>query len=223
MSNIIERGFYSIVHKLGFVFALASLALIIFLGFFGYEKISSRATDEIKPPVIELAKYQNPISLNIDQPSHSAAAVQNNIQPTFTNEFDTHVERIITNLKALPEGVIDQADLQFKIKVMIKIKSNAYPQPLQLSYVRSLDKLTKQLVNVGGEHINIDDFLHWYDQEFSQQVNSQTQQNLLKMGTARADQMTGFISLSMAAMALGFFIMFVMMLAMLRIERNTRQ
>ncbi|MDC9727597.1 MAG: hypothetical protein PSN35_07165 [Candidatus Thioglobus sp.] len=223
MSNIVERGFYSIVHKLGFVFALLSLALIVFLGLFGYEKISSRATDEIKPPVIELAKYQNPISLNINQPNDVAASIPAKSQPTFTSEFDAHIERIITNLQALPEGVITQADLQFKIKVMIKIKSNAYPQPLQLSYVKSLDKLTKQLVNVGGNQVNIDDFLNWYDQEFTRQVDQQTQQNLMRIGSAREDQMTGFMSLSMAAMALGFFIMFVMMLAMLRIERNTRR
>ncbi|MBC8493987.1 MAG: hypothetical protein ISR70_03030 [Candidatus Thioglobus sp.] len=223
MSNIIERGFYSIVHKLGFLFALTSLVLIVFLAMFGYEKISSRATDEIKPPVVELAKYQNPISLNISQSNDVTATVQNTIQPIFTNEFDAHVERIIANLQALPEGVINQADLQFKIKVMIKIKSNDYPQPLRLSYVKSLDKLTKQLVNVGGNQVDIDDFLHWHDQEFARQVDQQTQQNLMRIGSAREDQMTGFISLSMAAMALGFFIMFVMMLAMLRIERNTRR
>jgi len=65
--------------------------------------------------------------------------------------------------------------------------------------------------------------LHWHDQEFAYQVNEQTQQNLMKMGTARTDQMTGFISLGMLGAALGFFIMFVMMLVMLRIERNTRR
>jgi hypothetical protein len=83
--------------------------------------------------------------------------------------------------------------------------------------------LTKQLVNVGGDQVNIDEFLHWHDQEFAYQVNEQTQQNLMKMGTARTDQMTGFISLGMLGAALGFFIMFVMMLVMLRIERNTRR
>ncbi|MDG2395043.1 hypothetical protein, partial [Candidatus Thioglobus sp.] len=127
------------------------------------------------------------------------------------------------NLQSLPDGVIDPADLQFNIKVMIKIKSNSYSQALKLNYVESLAKLTKQLVSVGGRQVNIDDFLQWHDQEFTRQVDQQRQQNLMKIGTARTDQMMGIISMAMTGAALGFFIMFVMMLAMLRIERNTRK
>ena len=47
--------------------------------------------------------------------------------------------------------------------------------------------------------------------------------NLLKMNSIKAQKAVGFITLNMAAAALGAFIMFVMMLAMLRIEQNTRQ
>ena len=43
------------------------------------------------------------------------------------------------------------------------------------------------------------------------------------MGSLQAEKATGFAMLGAAAAALGIFIMFVMMLVMLRIERNTRQ
>ena len=213
------------MHRLGFLFALISLALVVFLGVFSYEKINSKATDEISAPSIELAKYQNPISLQVEanQPSQAVSVVEDDSQVIFNQEFDTQIEQIITNLQALPNGALDKSELQFQIKVMIKIKSNAYSPELKLSYVESLSRLTKQLVNVGGDQVNIDEFLHWYDQEFAYQVHQQTQQNLMKMGTVRTDQMTGFISLGMLGAALGFFIMFVMMLVMLRIERNTRR
>ena len=225
MSNIVERGFFSVVHKLGFLFALISLILIVFLAMFGYEKITSSVTDEISAPVIELAKYQNPISSQINnaQPGLNLETPKIKEQPAFTKEFDAKIEDIMANFQSLPDGIVDQSDLQFNIKVMIKIKSNAYPEALKLAYVESLAKLSRQLVNVGGDQINIDDFLHWHDQEFASQVDLQTQQNLMRIGSARADQMTGFMSLMMAGAALGFFIMFVMMLAMLRIERNTRR
>ncbi|WP_428086232.1 hypothetical protein [Candidatus Thioglobus sp.] len=225
MLKFIENGFLSIVHKLGFLFAFMSLALIVFLAMFGYEKITSQATDDINPPVIELAKYQNPISLKIDnrQPNLNLENSYIEAQSTFTKEFDEQVERIIGNLQSLPEGIIKQQDLQFKIKVMIKIKSSSYSQALKLAYVESLVKLTKQLVNVGGNDINIDKFLHWHDQEFARQVDQQTQQNLIQIGLIKSEQMTGLISLITAFITLGFFIMFVMMMAMLRIERNTRK
>ena len=43
------------------------------------------------------------------------------------------------------------------------------------------------------------------------------------MDTARTDQMTGLISLGMLDAAFRFFIMFVIMLVMLRIERITQR
>jgi hypothetical protein len=78
------------------------------------------------------------------------------------------------------------------------------------------------MVNVGGEKTNVDEFIRWHDQEFVKQVNAQTQNNFLRMGSLKAEKATGFAMLVAAAAALGIFIMFVMMLVMLRIERNTR-
>jgi len=198
--------------------------MVVFLGWFGYEKISSQATDDINTPIISLAKYQNPISLQVDnvESQQSIGNTKKNTQILFDQEFDAYIEQIMTNLQMLPHQTVESSDAQFQTKVMIKIKSNVYVPALKLSYVKSLSKLTRQLVNVGGNQVNIDEFLHWYDQEFARQVELQTQQNLIKMGTAKSDQMTGFISLAMMGAALGFFIMFVMMLAMLRIEKNTR-
>jgi hypothetical protein len=225
MMRFIEKSFFGVVQKVGILFALISFALIVFLGMFSYEKINSRATDEISAPVIDLAKYQNPISvqMKVEQSIQPSGIVQENAQIIFDQAFNAQIEQIIANLQALPNQVIGQNDAQFQIKVMIKIKSNIYSPALRLSYVKSLSRLTKQLVNVGGDQVNVDEFLHWHDQEFARQVDQQTQQNLMKMGTAKSDQMTGLISFSMMGVALGFFIMFVMMLAMLRIERNTRK
>ena len=225
MLKFMEKSFFSLVQKIGLLFALISFTLVVFLGWFSYEKINSRATDEISKPMIELAKYQNPISLQLETaPTDTMIGnAPSDSQVAFNQMFDAHIEQIMANLQALPNEVVGKSDAQFQIKVMIKIKSNAYVPALKLSYVESLSRLTRQLVNVGGSQVNVDEFLHWHDQEFARQVDQQTQQNLIKMGTAKSDQMTGFISLGMMGAALGFFIMFVMMLAMLRIERNTRR
>jgi hypothetical protein len=113
--------------------------------------------------------------------------------------------------------------MQHRIKILLRIKSNPYTKTLKLAYVQSLAKLTKRALNTENSQINIENLLHWHDQMFVQQVNQQTQGNLLKMGTVKTQQMIGFIALGMSAVALGIFIMFVMMLAMLRIEQNTRK
>jgi hypothetical protein len=79
------------------------------------------------------------------------------------------------------------------------------------------------MVNVGGAEINVDEFIKWHHKEFATQVNNQNKNNLLKMGNLRTEQTTGYIALGMTFGTLGVFIMFVMMLVMLRIEKNTRK
>ncbi len=220
MLKMIENGFFIIVQKLGFLVALMSLVLIVFLSIFAYEKINSQAMDLINKPVIKLADYQNPISLksNIELPNAEFKA-----QSAVSKAFDEQIDLIMAIFQTLPESVVSQTDLQVNIKVMIKIKANAYPPKLKLYYVQSLAKLARQLVNVGGNQININEFLQWHDQAFAYQINQQTQQNLMKIGSVKSDQLTGMIALAVAMATFGFFIMCVMALVMLRIEKNTRR
>ena len=124
--------------------------------------------------------------------------------------------------------MIDKTDLKQNVKILVKIRSNPYTQDLQLAYVESLAKLTKQMVNVSGSQVNVDDFFKWYDKEFSKQASANKEQGiqqyfLVKLASVTVDEAIGFAVLGMAAAMLGVFIMFVMMLSMLRVEKNTRK
>ncbi len=224
MLGFIERNFFVIVQRLGLLFAFIAFVAVIALGILSYEKISIKPSDKIKTPVVEFAKYQNPISVI----SKKDANINKNVKKSknkekFEKEFDGYIRKIIANLETLPDDVIDKDYLRSSFKTEVKIKSNTYTRDLKLAYASSLARLTKQVVNVGGSQVNVGDFLKWHDKEFAEQVDSQTQNNLLKMGTIKAQKATGFMMLGMTIVALGMFIMFVMMLAMLRIERNTRK
>jgi len=218
MLRSIEKNFFKIVQRLGLLFAMLAFVAVIFLGVTSYQKINIEANDQIDTPVINFADYQNPISA---QEAKISADLKEN--DTFNKEFDTQVADIVAALETMPDTSIDKTDLAQKVKILVKIKSNGYPQNLQLAYAKSLAKLTKQMVIVGGEKTNVDEFVKWHEQEFAKQVNTQTQNNFLSMGSLKAEKATGYAMLGAAAAALGIFIMFVMMLVMLRIERNTRQ
>jgi hypothetical protein len=218
MLKSIEKSFLKIVQRLGLLLAILSFTAVVILGITSYQKINIEATDQIDTPMIHFADYQNPISAQ-----EVEIATDLNENDTFNQEFDVQVSDIVAALDTLPNTSIDKTDLAQKVKILVKIKSNDYPKNLQLTYAKSLAKLTKQMVNVGGEKTNVDEFIRWHDQEFIKQVNAQTQNNFLRMGSLKAEKATGFAMLAAAAAALGIFIMFVMMLAMLRIERNTRQ
>ncbi len=218
MLRSIEKNFFKIVQRLGLLFAMLAFAAVVILGVSSYQKINTEASDQIDTPVINFADYQNPISAQ-------AVEISTDLKEgdEFNQTFDAQVTDMVAALDTLPDTLIDKTDLAQKVKILVKIKSNDYPKDLQLAYAKSLAKLTKQMVVVGGEKTNVDDFIKWHDQEFAKQVNTQTKNNFLRMGSLQAEKATGFAMLGAAAAALGIFIMFVMMLVMLRIERNTRQ
>ncbi len=226
MLRFIERNFFLIVQKIGLLFAIIAFSAVVVLGMVSYEKINTKLSDKIDTPDIKFAKYQNPISLEADKISQDLSkniVIKNTEKDEFDRKFNQSVQKIISNLNQLPDELINKSGMQQEMRVKIRIKADPYNQELQLAYVESLAKLTKQLVNVGGDQVNVADFLRWHDQEFAKQVNEQTQGNILKMSGLKTEKLTGFITLGMAGAALGIFIMFVMMLVMLRIEQNTRK
>jgi len=182
MLRSIEKNFFKIVQRLGLLFAILSFAAVVILGITSYQKINIEATDQIDTPVIHFADYQNPISAQ--EVEITTDLKENDV---FNQEFDAQVADIVAALDTLPDTSIDKTDLAQKVKILVKIKSNDYPKNLQLTYAKSLAKLTKQMVNVGGEKTNVDEFIRWHDQEFVKQVNAQTQNNFLRMGSLKAE------------------------------------
>ena len=225
MLRLIEKNFFKIVQRLGLLFAILSFIAVLALGFISYQKISLEANDQTNAPVILFSDYQNPIST---QSKETRQTLKTKEDDGFDQKFNIHINTIVSNLEKLPDTVIDKTDLKSKVRILVKIKSNPYTQNLQLAYVQSLAKLTKQMAIVGGDKTNVDEFLSWHDQEFSKQVNTNKELNiqqfiLVKMATLKIEEVIGYGMLVAAAAIFGIFIMFVMMLVMLRIERNTRQ
>ncbi|MCS5586332.1 MAG: hypothetical protein NZ702_02395 [Gammaproteobacteria bacterium] len=222
MLKFLEKNFFMIVQRIGLLFALISLVAVVILGLVSYEKLNSEVSDKISTPVINFSQYQNPVDINPSSVDKTVASTFN-ARDISASIFNSHIDTIVNSLKQLPDGVVGKSNLRDRVEILVKIKTSAYSKELQLAYTASLAELTPQLINTENHQIDIDDFLKWHHQEFSTQVSLQTQGNLLKMSSVKAQKAAGFIALNMAAAALGIFIMFVMMLAMLRIEQNTRQ
>lgn len=223
MLNFLEKSFFMIVQRIGLLFALIALAAVVILGFISYEKLNTKVSDKINTPDINFSKYQNPIDIQPSSVNETATATFNAGDANIPI-FNAHIDTIVNSLKQLPDSVVSKADLQDRVEILVKIKTSAYSKELQLAYAASLAELTPQLIiNTDKHQIDIDDFLKWHDQEFSTQVSIQTQKNLLRMNSVKARKVAGFVTLNMAVVVLGIFIMFVIMLAMLRIEKNTRQ
>lgn len=210
--------FFKLMQRLGMLFAILALTAVVLLGWVGYHKITTIISHKVDAPVLKLANYQNPILAQAEKISQNL-----NDNKRFNQDLSAHIESITTALDSLPDSTLDKVDLKQRVKILVKLKSNDYTQAMQLAYAQSLAKLTQQMVNVSGEKTNINDFIQWHDQAFFQQVKAQKRSNFLKISTLKAEKATGFFVLVVATALLGIFILLVMMLALLRIERNTRQ
>ena len=223
MLRSIERVFFWFVQRIELMFALVSFVAVIILGFVSYEKLNTKASDTISVPVIYFSQYQNSVNdqqQNIEKSITKTVDVFNSQdQSAFLADIDT----IVSSLEQLIDQVVSKNNLRDRVEMLVKIKSSVYSKELQLAYAASLAELTQKMVKVSGDQIDVDDFIDWHDKEFSTQVGIQTQRNLLKMNSIKSQKIAGFVTLNMAAAMLGIFIMFVMMLAMLRIEKNTRR
>lgn len=223
MLTFIEKFFLKIAQYLGILFAVLAFSAVVVLGYVAYNKITLKTDTGINITSIDLADYQS--SQLIQEQKISQDLDKND---RFNQVFNRHVDDIATSLDNLPDSVVDKADLKQKVRVLVKIKSNDYSQDLKLAYAQSLSGLLQQLVEKNTSDVNIDEVIQWHDQTFAQQVNNKQQSALQKnlfvqLSTLEAQDAIRFMFILAAAVALCFFILFVMMLAMLRIERNTRK
>ncbi len=207
--GFIEKVFLKITQMTGLLFAII---ILIMAGILGYDNIS--ITDEKSDiPAIQFADYQK-IARN--QEDKIAKNLGKNQQ--FEQEFNAHIDDIVIALSNLSDQVVDKNNLKQKVKVSSKIKLNRYPQSVQLSYVQSLAKLINQVAIVGAK-VNIDELTNWHDQSFFRQIQENSEANFIKIGTVKIKQNI----YSALWNALLIFAMLVIMLAVLRIERNTRK
>lgn len=211
--GFIEKVFLKITQIIGL---LCVISILVTAGMLGYNNIS--ITDEKSDiPVIQFADYQK---MTRKQENKIADNLVNNQQ--FEQKFNSYINDIVIALSNLSNQVSDQAvdknNLKQKVKMASKIKLNRYPQSVQLSYVQSLAKLTNQVAIVGAK-VNIDELTHWHDQSFFRQIQENSKVNFIQIGSVKIKQNT------YAALwnALLIFAMLVIMLAVLRIERNTRK
>jgi hypothetical protein len=224
MIRFIEKNVLILLQWVGLFFAVLLFIVVIGLGYYSFEKINTTFVNNIKAPVIEFSSYQNSSSTDVvNLETDIKIKDRENIveKSDFDNRFNKIIAKISSTLKRLPDDVIDKDDLTSKVEVLVKIKSNPYPQELQLAYASSLEELTQQMVNI-NDHVNVDEFIKWHDQEFAFQVNSQTQQNALKMSAIKDSRINGFVALGLASVCLVIFMMFVMMFVLLKIEKNTK-
>ncbi|MDC9715528.1 MAG: hypothetical protein PSN36_06925 [Gammaproteobacteria bacterium] len=210
MLGFIEKSFLKITQIIGLLFAIIALVVAVYVG---YNKINIKADDKVDVPKIKLADYQKLIRT---QETRIAKDLSNNQR--FNQIFNTHIDNIVNALGNLSDKVIDKTDLRQKVKISTRTKLNQFPQSLQLAYVESLEKLTRQIANVGGE-IDMDNFIKWHDQAFFQKMKEKDRRNFLQIGSLQIEKSAYFAIWE----ALAIFMMLVIMLSVLRIEKNTRK
>jgi hypothetical protein len=212
MYRFIEKNFFGLAKLIAFIVAIGSVVAIVMSGLMAFEKLQSTNNVRISTPIIDYQEYKN-----------GALVIENKAEPgIFAKSIEEETDEIIKNLDTLSDEIINKDNMKTKVKVLLKLKTEKYPENIQLAYISSLNRLIKQLVADANDNTNVDEFLSWHDLQFAKSYNDQI--DIQKTEQKRIDQIhtEGKELIILTIAGLGFFALFIMMLVLFRIEHNTR-
>jgi hypothetical protein len=212
MYRFIEKNFFGLAKLIAFIVAIGSIVAIVMSGLMAFEKLQATNNVRISTPIIDYQEYKN-----------GALVIENKAEPgIFAKSIEEETDEIIKNLGTLSDEIINKDNMKTKVKVLLKLKTEKYPENIQLAYISSLNRLIKQLVADANDNTNVDEFLSWHDLQFAKSYNDQI--DIQKNEQKRIDQIhtEGKELIILTIAGLGFFALFIMMLVLFRIEHNTR-
>jgi hypothetical protein len=212
MYRFIEKNFFGLAKLIAFIVAIGSVVAIVMSGLMAFEKLQATNNVRISTPIIDYQEYKN-----------GALVIENKAEPgIFAKSIEEETDEIIKNLGTLSDEIINKDNMKTKVKVLLKLKTEKYPENIQLAYISSLNRLIKQLVADANDNTNVDEFLSWHDLQFAKSYDDQI--DIQKNEQKRIDQIhtEGKELIILTIAGLGFFALFIMMLVLFRIEHNTR-
>jgi len=212
MYRFFEKNFFGLAKLIAFLVAIGSVVAIVMSGLMAFEKLQVTNNVRISTPIIDYQEYKN-----------GALVIENKAEPgIFAKSIEEETDEIIKNLGTLSDEIINKDNMKTKVKVLLKLKTEKYPENIQLAYISSLNRLIKQLVADANDNTNVDEFLSWHDLQFAKSYDDQI--DIQKNEQERIDQIhtEGKELIILTIAGLGFFALFIMMLVLFRIEHNTR-
>jgi len=212
MYRFFEKNFFGLAKLIAFLVAIGSVVAIVMSGLMAFEKLQVTNNVRISTPIIDYEEYKN-----------GALVIENKTEPgIFAKSIEEETDEIIKNLGTLSDEIINKDNMKTKVKVLLKLKTEKYPENIQLAYISSLNRLIKQLVADANDNTNVDEFLSWHDLQFAKSYDDQI--DIQKTEQKRIDQIhtEGKELIILTIAGLGFFALFIMMLVLFRIEHNTR-
>ncbi len=212
MYRFFEKNFFGLAKLIAFIVAIGSVVAIVMSGLMAFEKLQATNNVRISTPIIDYQEYKN-----------GALVIENKAEPgIFAKSIEEETDEIIKNLGTLSDEIINKDNMKTKVKVLLKLKTEKYPENIQLAYISSLNRLIKQLVADANDNTNVDEFLSWHDLQFAKSYDDQI--DIQKTEQKRIDQIhtEGKELIILTIAGLGFFALFIMMLVLFRIEHNTR-
>jgi len=212
MYRFFEKNFFGLAKLIAFLVAIGSVVAIVMSGLMAFEKLQVTNNVRISTPIIDYQEYKN-----------GALVIENKAEPgIFAKSIEEETDEIIKNLGTLSDEIINKDNMKTKVKVLLKLKTEKYPENIQLAYISSLNRLIKQLVADANDNTNVDEFLSWHDLQFAKSYDDQI--DIQKNEQKRINQIhtEGKELIILTIAGLGFFALFIMMLVLFRIEHNTR-
>ena len=230
-----EKKFFTVVRTSGLLIAFVAIIATLIFGVVGGSMMLASADSELSVNPSSLASYQELLSPNKKSPvSETPKEIEVNEDKIFNEEMEgisgaihENFTQYASDLKQ--QGVVDKKRVFAVLQNMV---SNVDDHDVRRSFFNGLKQVSADLLLKAPElkklppsdqrRVRWMGVLEWYQKDFMTNLQEENQRVSVERIEASLSNAKGMVYLGIASGFLLLFMFFTLMLAMLRIEKNTR-
>jgi hypothetical protein len=243
---LVERRFFTIVRWFGLIITSIALGIAVITAIDGLLKLFRHPNTTVHAPTVTYGDFrpaigpeQSSASRNPDTTlqQKQAEAAKAAAEAEFEKQLKPHLDAIVGNIttyadnlgQAKPDAKALGDYVRTNMQQVLRLTGD---QSLQWSYVSGLEKATHDLAADASRLSKLDPsdpnrvrwniFIDWFTDQYKQRLSAELQRiNVEKMETIAGEEAAPALFYG-AASAFGIFVVFTLLLLLLRIELNTR-
>jgi hypothetical protein len=243
---LVERRFFTIVRWFGLIITSIALAIAVITAIDGLLKLFHYPNNTVRIPPVTYADFRP--TIGSEQPSATrnpdptlqqkqAEAAKAAAEAEFEKQLKPHLDAIVGNISTyadtLGQAKPDPKALGDYVRTnMQQVLRLTGDQSLQWNYVSGLEKATHDLAADASRLSKLDPsdpnrvrwniFIDWFTDQYKQRLNAELQRINVERIETNAGAAAAPALFFGAASAFGIFVVFTLLLLLLRIELNTR-
>lgn len=240
--QMLEIVFFKFVRWIGLVGATLVITISIILAMVTYSKYSTSVDDDIVNPEVSFSQYNDIINKQAEADKASKSKVVESDDKKIVSKPETKIDELTEKMNQYHSEVYSLLSQSAKIAQNQELSEIGlenylyksyidYPNnDLKIRFMSELKEASSDFLNNTKEikksnsnkFISEIEFITWFTTEFNTQVNDEVQRIEAEEEQVLLNKMSATANLPIIGALFGIFLLLVLVLVLLKIERNTR-